>query len=306
MPDSQPILEVLDLHVHFKMLAGIVRAVDGVNFTVERGRCLGIVGESGCGKSVTARSILRLLHSSQTSGQILYHPNGDDEPIDLVNLDPRGDAIRAIRGKDIAMIFQEPMTSLTPVYTIGEQIMESIRQHQNLSEEEAQELAISMLNKVGIPDAERRFADYPHQMSGGMRQRVMIAIALCCEPRVLIADEPTTALDVTIQAQILRLIRSLQQDLDMSVIMITHDLSVIAHPKHPYTQALLRSIVRPDTPPREQLHTISGSVPDPRNAPSGCRFRNRCPSVHDRCLEDPPVVEFGPQHTATCWLYVDE
>ena len=228
MPDMQPILEVRDLHVHFKMLAGIVRAVDGVSFAVERGHCLGIVGESGCGKSVTARSILRLLHSSQTSGQILYHPDGDDQPVDLVDLDPKGDAIRAIRGKDIAMIFQEPMTSLTPVYTIGEQIMESIRQHQDLSEEETKELAVSMLNKVGIPDAERRFGDYPHQMSGGMRQRVMIAIALCCEPRVLIADEPTTALDVTIQAQILRLIRSLQQDLDMSVIMITHDLSVIA------------------------------------------------------------------------------
>ena len=331
MPDSQPILEVLDLHVHFTMLAGIVRAVDGVSFAVERGSCLGIVGESGCGKSVTARSILRLLSSSQTSGQILYHPDGDAQPIDLVSLDPKGDAVRAIRGKDIAMIFQEPMTSLTPVYTIGEQIMESIRQHQDLSEEETKELAVSMLNKVGIPDAERRFGDYPHQMSGGMRQRVMIAIALCCEPRVLIADEPTTALDVTIQAQILRLIRSLQQDLDMSVIMITHDLAVIAqladfvvvmylgqmaekapvvelfqNPKHPYTQALLRSIVGPDTPPREQLHSISGSVPDPRNAPSGCRFRNRCPSVHDRCLEDPPVVQFGPQHTATCWLYVDD
>ena len=331
MPETQPILEVLDLHVHFQMLAGMVRAVDGVSFTVDRGLCLGIVGESGCGKSVTARSILRLLSSSQTSGQILYHADDDDPPIDLVSLDPKGDAIRAIRGQDIAMIFQEPMTSLTPVYTIGEQILESIRQHQNLPEEEAYDLAVSMLDKVGIPDAERRFGDYPHQMSGGMRQRVMIAIALSCQPRVLIADEPTTALDVTIQAQILRLIRSLQQDLDMSVIMITHDLAVIAqladyvvvmylgqmaeqapvvelfqNPKHPYTQALLRSIVRPDTPSREQLHTISGSVPDPRNAPTGCRFRNRCPSVHDRCAQDPPIVAFGPRHTASCWLYVDD
>jgi len=178
MPDSQPILEVHDLHVHFKMLAGVVRAVDGVDFTVERGRCLGIVGESGCGKSVTARSILRLLPSSDTSGQILYHPDGDGQPIDLVSLDAKGDAIRAIRGKDIAMIFQEPMTSLTPVYTIGEQIMESIRQHQNLTEDEAQERAIYMLNKVGMPDAERRFGDYPHQMSGGMKQRIGGAIAI--------------------------------------------------------------------------------------------------------------------------------
>ena len=325
MPDSQPILEVHDLHVHFKMLAGIVRAVDGVDFTVERGRCLGIVGESGCGKSVTARSILRLLPSSDTSGQILYHPDGDGQPIDLVSLDAKGDAIRAIRGKDIAMIFQEPMTSLTPVYTIGEQIMESIRQHQNLTEEEAQELAISMLNKVGIPDAERRFGDYPHQMSGGMRQRVMIAIALCCEPRILIADEPTTALDVTIQAQILELVQRLAVDRGLGVILVTHNLGMVAsicdrvmvmyagqiveeasvddvfaRPAHPYTVGLLDS--QPDRATGARLAAMAGGSPTMTALPPGCRFEPRCAYAEAACSQPPDLWALGSGQTARCWV----
>jgi len=328
---SDTILEVQDLRVHFATLAGIVKAVDGVSFTLERGKSLGVVGESGCGKSVTARSILRLLPNAITSGSIRYRPDGIGAPIDLAQLNPLSREIRDIRGRDIAMVFQEPMTSLTPVYTVGDQIVEAILLHQDVDREEARRLAADMLRLVGIPDTERRLDDIPHQMSGGMRQRVMIAMALSCRPSILIADEPTTALDVTIQAQILRLLTDLQREMGTSLILITHDLSVIANiahdvvvmylgkiverapvsvlfqdPKHPYSQGLLRSIVLPDTPPKQELPSISGSVPSPLNAPSGCRFRNRCPFAHERCLEEPPLVDLGAQHSALCWLYQAE
>ena len=328
---SEPILDVRDLKVYFKTLRGMVKAVDGVSFVLERGKSLGVVGESGCGKSVTARSILRLLPNAIMSGSILYRPNGTGVEIDLAELDPRGRAIRDIRGKDIAMIFQEPMTSLTPVYTVGYQIVEAIRMHQDVDEAEAKRIAAEMLSLVGIPDAKRRVDDFPHQMSGGMRQRVMIAMALSCQPSILIADEPTTALDVTIQAQILRLLIELQREMDTSLLMITHDLSVIANvadnvvvmylgkivecapvgvlfadPRHPYSQGLLRSIVLPDTPAKQDLPSIPGSVPSPLDAPLGCRFRNRCPFAHERCLNEPPLIELGAQHSVLCWLYNEE
>ncbi|MBV7339105.1 ABC transporter ATP-binding protein [Chloroflexi bacterium TSY] len=324
---STPVLEVRDLKVYFKTLGGIVKSVDGMSFTVERGTCLGIVGESGCGKSVTARSILRLLPDAMTSGDILYRRNGS-EAINLAELDPESQAIREIRGKEIAMIFQEPMTSLTPVYTIGEQITEGILVHQNVGKAEARQRAAEMLDLVGIPDSESRLNDIPAAMSGGMRQRVMIAMALACQPTVLIADEPTTALDVTIQAQFLRLLRRLQQEMQMALIQITHDLAVVAqtadhvlvmylgqmveqapvkeffeNPKHPYSQGLLNSIILPTTEPKSQLSSIPGSVPDPLNAPSGCRFRNRCSQAHDRCSIEPPVLDIGMQHRVACWLY---
>ena len=328
---NHPILEVQDLCVHFKTLAGVVKAVDGVSFAFERGKSLGVVGESGCGKSVTARSILRLLPNAMTSGTILYRPDGSGEAIDLTQLDPLGRDIRDIRGKDIAMIFQEPMTSLTPVYTVGDQIVEAILMHQDVGGAEARRIAAEMLRLVGIPDAESRLGDIPHQMSGGMRQRVMIAMALSCQPSILIADEPTTALDVTIQAQILRLFTDLQHEMGTSLMMITHDLSVIANiaddvvvmylgkiverapvgvlfadPRHPYSQGLLRSIVLPDTPPKRELPSIPGSVPSPLSAPSGCRFRNRCPFAYERCLNEPPLVEVSAQHSVLCWLYKEE
>lgn len=330
MPDSQPILEVLDLHVHFKMLAGVVRAVDGVNFTVERGRCLGIVGESGCGKSVTARSILRLLHSSQTSGQILYHPDGDDEPIDLVNLDPRGDAIRAIRGKDIAMIFQEPMTAFSPVHTVGNQIMEALFVHGERDKRAARKHVIALLDEVGIPAPERRIDEYPFQLSGGMRQRSMIAMAIILNPRLLIADEPTTALDVTIQAQILRLMKRLQRDNGMAIMFITHDLGVIANmaddvavmylgkiveygasrqifndPKHPYTKGLMRSIPKFGTTVGKHLATIKGTVPVPLDPPDACPFASRCGDfIAGKCdVRMPAAVAVAPGHSVNCVLY---
>jgi oligopeptide/dipeptide ABC transporter ATP-binding protein len=326
-----PLLQVENLHVHFQTLDGLLKAVDGVSFTLEQGKCLGIVGESGCGKSVAARSILRLLPSAITSGQILYLPKGADRPIDLAKLPSNSAAIRRIRGGEIAMIFQEPMTSLTPVYTVGEQIMESIRLHQGLAGAEARRQAVAMLDLVGIPDSSRRLDDYPHQMSGGMRQRVAIAIALACRPRILIADEPTTALDVTIQAQILDLLKDLQAQLHMALIMISHDLAVISQmadeilvmylgqaaeraamadffrrPRHPYSQGLARSIIDLETAPKEFLPSIVGSVPSPLHAPSGCRFRNRCEFVHDRCGDEPPVYEVGAQHMVKCWLYEEE
>jgi oligopeptide/dipeptide ABC transporter ATP-binding protein len=328
---DSPVLQVEELRTQFRTLDGILKAVDGLTFALQNGKCLGIVGESGCGKSVAARSILRLLPQAITTGQILYRPKDSVKAVDLVKLDAKGRAIRRIRGREIAMIFQEPMTSLTPVYTVGEQIMESIRLHQRVEGAEARRRALEMLDLVGILDSERRIDDYPHQMSGGMRQRVAIAIALACQPSILIADEPTTALDVTIQAQILQLLKDLQAKMDMALIFISHDLAVISeiadqvlvmylgqvvelaparvffqNPCHPYSKALARSIIELDTPPKELLPSIAGSVPSPLHAPSGCRFRNRCEFAFERCTEEPPAFAIGPDHIAKCWLYEEK
>jgi oligopeptide/dipeptide ABC transporter ATP-binding protein len=325
----EPLLEVRNLETHFLLEDGAVRAVDDVSFTVQPGETVGLVGESGCGKSVTALSIMRLVSppGRTVGGQVLF--NGTD----LLGL--REEEMRRIRGNDVAMIFQEPMTSLNPVFTIGDQIAEAVMLHQKKSRKEALEAAVEMLDRVAIPDARKRVHDYPHQMSGGMRQRVMIAMALSCNPKLLIADEPTTALDVTIQAQILDILNRLQEDFHLSVIMITHDLGVVAEtcnrvvvmytgrvveeapvkelfatPKHPYTQGLLRSIPKPFVKGQENVHrlpTIDGSVPDLRELPPGCKFAPRCPEVMDRCREEEPA-EFatGGVARSRCWLHEGE
>ena len=328
--DQQVLLEVKNLKTYFFYDEGTVKAIDGINFRILKGKTLGVVGESGCGKSVTAQSILRILgpRGEIVEGEILLHRDG--ETIDLTKLDPQGEEIRKIRGKDITMIFQEPMTSLAPVYTIGDQIVEAILLHQDVTPEQARQIAIEMLRKVGIPKPEERIDAYPFELSGGMRQRAMIAMALSCNPSLLIADEPTTALDVTIQAQILDLMRSLQQEIGMAIMMITHNMGVIAEmaddvvvmylgkivesayvndifydPKHPYTIALLKSIPKVGKKVRARLESIKGMVPDPYNLPSGCRFHTRCPSyIRGVCEKgEPPEVEVAPGHKASCFLY---
>ena len=329
---AETVLEVENLKAYFFIEQGVVRAVDGVSFRLEAGKTLGIVGESGCGKSVTSRAIMRLLPPSLArivAGSARYYPAAG-KPVELTALDPYGERIRAIRGNEIAMIFQEPMTSLNPVYTIGQQIMEAIRLHQALSKEQARGRAIAMLRLVGIPSPEQRVDQYPHQFSGGMRQRAMIAMALSCNPRILIADEPTTALDVTIESQILDLIQQIQRDSDMALIMITHDLNVIGEvadhvivmylgqvvesapvdeifdaPKHPYTQGLLNSL--PLIGRGARLEPIRGSVPGPQERPRGCPFAPRCPQVMERChSEEPPTLATGAASAAACWLYAEE
>lgn len=333
------LLEIKNLMTHFHLHEGIVRAVDGVSFDVRRGRTLGIIGESGCGKSVTVHSILRLVPSPPgniVDGQILLHrdENGLDTAVtDLARLDPRGAEIRAIRGAEISMVFQEPMTSFGPMHTIGNQIIETILLHQEgVDSNDAHELAIENLRRVGIPRAEQIVDAYPHQLSGGMRQRAMIAMALSCSPRLLIADEPTTALDVTIQAQILELLMALQQEVGMAVIFITHNLGVIAevadevavmylgriveqagvnelfdNPQHPYTQGLLNSIPHIDEAKLVRLRAIEGVVPDPYDIPSGCAFSDRCPSfipgTCDRAVPD--LNETVQGHRVRCFLYSD-
>jgi oligopeptide/dipeptide ABC transporter ATP-binding protein len=340
MADNNLLLEVQDLKTHFFLERGTVRAVDGVSFGIPRGHTLGVLGESGCGKSVTGYSILRLVQppGKIVSGQVHLHrrlrrTGGEvDEVIDLATLDPRGPEIRAIRGCEIAMVFQEPMTFLNPVYTVGAQVMEGILLHQDVSRQEAREQAIAMLRLVGMPDPKEMVDRYPHQLSGGMRQRGIIAMALCCHPSLLIADEPTTALDVTTEAQILDLMRNLQGELGMAIMFITHNLGVIAEmaervivmylgnvveeadvktlfrdPKHPYTQALLRSIPKIGRKSRTRLNAIQGMVPDPLNMPTGCRFHDRCqrymPGVCER--EEPQMIEVGPGHRARCLLYAE-
>jgi len=313
------LLEISDLKTYFFTDEGVLPSVDGVSFSIERGETLGIVGESGCGKSVTAMSILQLI--PQPPGRIV---GGTIHFNDRNLLMARESELRKIRGNDIAMIFQEPMTSLNPVYTVGNQIMEAITLHQLKEPSEAREIAIAMLEKVGIPDPTIRIDEYPHQMSGGMKQRVMIAMALCCNPELLIADEPTTALDVTIQAQILDLLNRMQRERGMAILLITHDLGVVAEtckhvavmyagrvvetgrteeifekPIHPYTVGLLNSL--PDrAPPGERLPTVDGTVPSPLDFPSGCRFRNRCARADDACSEMPPLVQLEPGHHAWC------
>jgi len=307
----------------------VVHAVDGVSFSIEQQKTLGVVGESGCGKSVTGLSMMGLVPMPPgkiVEGEILYRRNGN--VIDITKLNPKGKEIRAIRGDEIAMIFQEPMTSLNPVYTIGNQIMEAIILHQKVHKKEARGRAIQMLEAVGIPSPEQRVDEYPHQLSGGMRQRAMIAMALSCNPSLLIADEPTTALDVTIQAQILELMKKLQDEFRMAIMMITHNLGVIAetsdnmvvmymgkvveqsdvrsvfhNPKHPYTQGLMKSI--PSLAKRkERLEPIKGVVPDPYSLPPGCLFNPRCPYAMEICgKEEPPFLEVEGGHWAKCWLY---
>jgi peptide/nickel transport system ATP-binding protein len=324
---AERLLDVKNLKTYFFTDEGVVRAVDGVDLYINQGETLGVVGESGCGKSVTALSIMKLIPQPPgkiVEGEILYHG------VDLVTLP--ANKLRKIRGKEISMVFQEPMTSLNPVFTCGEQIAEALRLHEGLGRHDAMDKTVEMLKLVHIPNAERRVKEYPHQLSGGMRQRVMIAMALSCSPNLLIADEPTTALDVTIQAQILELLNELKARLKMAVMLITHDMGVIAEtaqrvvvmyaakvaeeapvadlfkePLHPYTQGLLRSIPRLDlaATERRRLETIPGTVPTLRGeiAP-GCRFAPRCPFVKSVCTEKDPVLkEVKPGHKVSCWLY---
>ena len=339
MSENGALIEIKGLKTYFRMHEGIVRAVDGADFEVRRGQTLGVVGESGCGKSVTAQSILRIVPppGDIVEGQILFHRlveqrNGQEttEVVDLAQLDAKGREIRAIRGAEIAMVFQEPMTSLSPVHTIGNQIMEAITLHQHIDKAGARELAIEMLDRVGMPRPAQTVDSYPYQLSGGMRQRGVIAMALSCHPSLLIADEPTTALDVTTEAQILDLMRDLQQELGMAIMFITHNLGVIAEmseevivmylgkvveqadvdslfydPKHPYTRALLRSIPRVDQDTDQPLESIAGIVPDPYSVPKGCPFHPRCPSfIEGVCdVEDPPFVSVGGDKWVRCHLY---
>jgi len=320
MDEKKALLQVEDLRTYFHTEDGVVKAVDGVTFEVFPGETLGIVGESGCGKSVTSLSVMRLLDEKGeiAGGKILF--DGED-----VLAIPESKMMK-IRGNDMAMIFQEPMTALNPVFTIGFQIMEAILLHQDVDEKKAREMAIDMLKKVGIPEPEKRIDEYPHELSGGMRQRAMIAMSLSCNPKLLFADEPTTALDVTIQAQILELMKSLQDQYGMALVMITHDLGVIAemaqrvvvmyagkvveyadvhtlfkNPRHPYTWGLMNAIPKLDED-KEVLYNIPGVVPDPLDFPDGCRFNTRCPLATDKCRkEEPPLVEIESEHTAACW-----
>lgn len=322
---SKNLVEVKNLKTYFFTEDGVVPAVDGVDFSIKEGETLGIVGESGCGKSVTSLSILRLVPSPPgkiVNGEILFRGE---------NLLQKSETeMRKIRGNDISMIFQEPMTSLNPVFTVGEQIAEAIELHQGLNKKQAIDKAVEMLKLVGIPSAEKRVYDFPHQMSGGMRQRVMIAMALSCNPSLLIADEPTTALDVTIQAQILELMKDLKRKLNTSIMLITHDLGVVAEmaenvlvmyagkvveyadvrtifkePKHPYTIGLMESIPRLDQP-REKLYVIEGTVPNPFDMPKGCRFHPRCPEAKDICINREPTLISDNNHQVSCWKYSDQ
>ena len=322
---SEPLLTVRDLKTFFRTDGGVARAVDGVSFTLKKGETLGLVGESGCGKSVTSLSVMRLVPEPPgeiVSGDIRF--NGRN----LLSLDEA--ALQGVRGNDIAMIFQEPMTSLNPVFTCGDQIDEAVMLHQGLGRRAARAITVDMLNLVGIPDPDQRANEYPHQLSGGMRQRVMIAMALCCNPELLIADEPTTALDVTIQAQILELLDRLQREFGMAVLMITHDLGVIAevadrvavmyagkivetgtvdeifaNPQHPYTRGLLESIPKLNEE-KSRLSVIPGTVPDATRFPAGCRFAPRCSLAEDVCESEEPRLEptSGGRFVA-CWMAED-
>ena len=319
------LLTIRNLHTYFFTDEGVAKAVDGVDLELKEGGTLGVVGESGCGKSVTALSVMRLIPDPPgkiTQGEILF---GGTNLLDLSEAE-----MRKIRGRSISMIFQEPMTSLNPVFQIGDQISEVLRLHEGMSRKEAWDRSVEMLKMVGIPSPERRVQEYPHQLSGGMRQRAMIAMALACSPKLMIADEPTTALDVTIQAQILELMNRLQKDKGMSVILITHNLGVIAetaqkvavmyagriveyaevkpifgNPMHPYTQGLLKSIPRldEDHARKARLEAIPGLVPSLLELPPGCKFSNRCKYVFEKCVEEPQLIEAEPGHMVRCWLH---
>lgn len=347
------LLEVKDLETHFFLREGVVRAVDGVSFIIRRGQTLGVLGESGCGKSVTGFSILRLVRSPGriVGGQILLHreapmlptlrpetgtlsarSGAGGEVIDIVQLAPNSEAMRQLRGAEIAMVFQEPMTSLDPVYTVGDQILEAITYHQPMPKREAREGVIDILRRVNLPNPEQLIDRYPHQLSGGMRQRAMIAMALSCRPSLLIADEPTTALDVTTEAQILELMNELKREFNMSILFITHNLGVIAEmaeevivmylgrvveqtdvrslfhaPKHPYTQALLRSIPKIGQKSSTRLEAIKGMVPTPHDTPPGCPFHPRCSAfIPGKCdTAQPRLRDVGGGHLVSCFLYED-
>lgn len=323
MSSKDNILEVKNLHVEFKTDRGLVKAVDGVNLTLKRGETLALVGESGSGKSVTGLSLMGLIPNPPgkiTQGEVLF------EGRDILKCKPK--ELRDLRGNRISMIFQDPMTSLNPFLKISTQLMETIEIHQKLSKKEARMKAIEMLELVGIPSPEMRIDLYPHQFSGGMRQRVMIAIALSCKPDVLIADEPTTALDVTIQSQIIEIMQNLSKELGTSIIMITHDLGVVAgmshrvsvmyagrivetgsnedifeRPSHPYTKGLIQSVPRLDQPSHQKLYTIGGMPPNLSNLPQACYFHTRCPNVMDICkTQYPNVMKLSESHQAACWL----
>ncbi len=329
MTQDAHLLAVENLKTHFFTFEGVARAVDDVSFHLDKGEVLGVVGESGCGKSVTAQSVMRLI--PEPPGRIV-HGSIRFAGTDLARLEMEG--MRDIRGNRIAMIFQEPMTSLNPVYTVGNQIGEMFTRHQGLSKKAARDKAVEMLRKVQIPAPEKRVSEFPHQLSGGMRQRAMIAMALACDPEILIADEPTTALDVTVQAQIIELMGKLQEDFDTAILMITHDLGVIAEtadrvvvmyagkvveeaatiplfedPKHPYTRGLLRSIPKlgdRSRSGRQRLSEIEGMVPSLYSLPPGCPFAPRCEHAMGICRENPPeLLEAGEGHRVRCWLHVD-
>ncbi|MFN8079132.1 MAG: ABC transporter ATP-binding protein [Kineosporiaceae bacterium] len=318
---AEPLLEVRDLTVRFRTRQGLVTAVDGLSFSLQPGQVLGIVGESGSGKSVSCLAILRLLTDPNVriSGEVVFRGR------DLLTVSDK--QMRAVRGREIAMIFQDPMTALTPVYTVGWHIAEQIRAHEKVSRAAARARAVQLLDEVGIPNPQRRVDAYPHQFSGGMRQRAVIAMALACSPALLIADEPTTALDVTIQAQILQLMQRLQADHGSSILLITHDMGVVSEiadrvlvmyggraaevgsraevfhqPQHPYTWGLLGSVPRTDRPRTRRLAAIPGAPISPLDAPPGCRFAPRCRFAHEACAEQPPLVVRGTDHADACWL----
>lgn len=334
---TQPLLSVRDLKTYFFMDEGIVKAVDGVTFDVNPGQIFGIVGESGCGKSVTMKAVLRIVEppGKIVSGEILLNckaDTGDCQIVDLAKLDANSKEMRSIRGAEIALIPQEPMAAFSPVHTVGNQLIEAIMLHQPIGHREARKIALQMFKDVGIPMPDQRLDEYSWQLSGGLRQRAIIAMALSCNPRLLIADEPTTAVDVTTQAQVLRLLRRLQQDRNAAIIFITHDLGVIAQmasyvmvmylglvmeqgpvdeifhsPQHPYTQALLRSIPSVNSTPRVTLPTISGSIPHPFNKPKGCPFHPRCAkAMPGKCdTRTPALLPVGEKQSASCFLYHD-
>ena len=335
---QEPLLEISGLKTVFPTDDGIVNAVNDVSFSIARGQTVGVVGESGCGKSITGLSLLQLVPSPGRieAGEILFYRNSDsDEPLDIAQVPPKSELIRKIRGNEIAIIFQEPMTSLNPVYTVGNQIAEAVALHEQVNKKTARERAIEMLTRVGIPAPNQRVDEYPHQLSGGMRQRVMIAMALCCSPALLIADEPTTALDVTIQAQVLGLMQELQAEMGMAIMLITHDLGVIAdiadevvvmysgrvvekgsvddifyNPLHPYTQGLLKSIPVLGRTVQKTLPSIPGTVPHPLALPAGCSFQPRCPERMPECEQMPELALINEQtdndkHTVRCWLHAN-
>ena len=335
--NEKPLLEISGLKTVFPTDDGIVNAVNDVSFKINRGQTVGVVGESGCGKSITGLSLLQLVPSPGhiEAGEIQFYRNGENDPLDIAQVSPKSELMRQIRGNEIAIIFQEPMTSLNPVYTVGNQIAEVIVLHEQVDKKTARERAIEMIARVGIPAPAQRVDEYPHQLSGGMRQRVMIAMALCCSPTLLIADEPTTALDVTIQAQVLGLMQELQAEMGMAIMLITHDLGVIAdladevvvmyagrvvekgsvddifyNPLHPYTQGLLKSIPVLGRTPQKTLPSIPGTVPHPLTLPAGCSFQSRCSERMPECERMPELKVINGEtedggHAVRCWLHTD-
>ncbi|GAB2552948.1 ABC transporter ATP-binding protein [Gracilibacillus alcaliphilus] len=331
-----PLLSVEDLRISIQQDDHVLHAVDGVEFQIKKGTTLGLVGESGCGKSLTSRSIMQLNPKEcETQGQIVYRSEKDKglQHVNILDLKPTGKMMRSVRGKRISMIFQEPMTALSPLYTIGNQIMENILIHRTKNKKEAKQIALDMLNKVGISNEEKRFNQYPHEFSGGMRQRVMIAMALSCNPELLIADEPTTALDVTIQAQVMELMKDLQKDLEMSILLVTHDLGIIAemcdevavmylgkivekapvkeifnNPKHPYTKGLIRSMPKLGGNKNRRLESIEGTVPLAINMSNQCGFYDRCTQrIEGECdKQRVPNYQVNGEHSVRCFLYKNE